>query len=224
MKETMLAALWFFICILLCTISSVQVYSQETVQEVAQVEQNPFEKYREGNLGIALLGETWLFDNSAAFPGFSALIGRRFYKAGKPFFVEAEIGAAFPSLATAKFGAGIMHRESGKSIALGYRLWPSHLYVQFGGWRIGKKNESTSNQTVIFFTSEVSQWSLHLWANPDVQTWQGSQERDWSMNSKGVFSVSIRTYVNQRRELKEVFSIKRWKPWWNFKDRGFFFW
>ena len=47
-------------------------------------------------------------------------------------FFDGEVGLAFPSVATGKFGVGRLNPNTGKSVTLGVRPYPSHLYIQFG--------------------------------------------------------------------------------------------
>ena len=65
------------------------------------------------------------------FPGASFRVGRRWFFS-ETMFLDGEVGLAFPSIGTGKFGVGRLNPNTGKSIALGVRPYPSHLYIQFG--------------------------------------------------------------------------------------------
>ena len=83
------------------------------------------QSYIDANLGLAFL------DGAFPFPGASFLVGRRSFRS-ESTFLDAEIGLAFPSVATAKFGAGRYNPSTGRSVSAGIRPWPAHVFVQFG--------------------------------------------------------------------------------------------
>ena len=83
------------------------------------------QSYIDANLGLAFL------DGAFPFPGVSFLVGRRSFRS-ESTFLDAEIGLAFPSVATAKFGAGRYNPSTGRSVSAGIRPWPAHVFVQFG--------------------------------------------------------------------------------------------
>ena len=83
------------------------------------------QSYIDANLGLAFL------DGAFPFPGASFLVGRRSFRS-ESTFLDAEIGLAFPSVATAKFGAGRYNPLTGRSVSAGIRPWPAHVFVQFG--------------------------------------------------------------------------------------------
>lgn len=92
------------------------------------------ESYIESNWGFALIGD---FDASSSssinvlpFPGTSILVGQRKYFSDHGF-IDAQIGLAFPSIATAKIGAGHTGQNGGHFSA-GLRLFPTHAYIQTG--------------------------------------------------------------------------------------------
>ena len=89
----------------------------------------PFEhfgqNYIDANVGLALL------EGEFPFPGVSFLFGRRSFRS-ESTFLDAELGLAFPSIATAKLGVGHYNPASGRSVAAGIRPWPAHVYFQFG--------------------------------------------------------------------------------------------
>ena len=105
-------ALLALLCVL--TLVALSARAQEQVKE----------RYIESNWGVAAI------DGEFIFPGTSILMGKRifFNDAG---FVDAQIGLAFPTLATAKVGVG-KRWNSGWSVSSGVRLWPLHAYVQTG--------------------------------------------------------------------------------------------
>ena len=47
-------------------------------------------------------------------------------------FLDGEVGLAFPSIGTGKFGQREANPNTGKSIAWGCVRIPHHLYIQFG--------------------------------------------------------------------------------------------
>lgn len=104
----------FLVLLCVLTVARVPVRAQEQVKE----------RYIESNWGVAAI------DGEFIFPGTSFLIGKRafFNDAG---FVDAQIGLAFPTIATAKVGVGKRWR-SGWSLSTGVRIWPLHAYVQTG--------------------------------------------------------------------------------------------
>ena len=61
----------------------------------------------------------------------SFLVGRRSFFS-ENMFLDGEVGLAFPSIGTGKFGVGRLNPNTGKSVTLGVRPYPSHLYIQFG--------------------------------------------------------------------------------------------
>ena len=83
------------------------------------------QSYIDANLGLAYAD--WEFP----FPGASFLVGRRSFRS-ESTFLDAEIGLAFPSVATAKFGAGRYNPSTGRSVSAGIRPWPANVFVQFG--------------------------------------------------------------------------------------------
>lgn len=81
--------------------------------------------YIDASYGVALI------EGVVPFPGASFLVGRQSFLTETMFF-DGEVGLAFPSVATGKFGVGRLNPNTGKSVTLGVRPYPSHLYIQFG--------------------------------------------------------------------------------------------
>ncbi len=92
------------------------------------------ESYIESNWGFALIGDFEISSSSRLdvlpFPGTSILVGQRKYFSDHGF-IDAQIGLAFPSIATAKIGAGHTNQNGGHFSA-GLRLFPTHAYIQTG--------------------------------------------------------------------------------------------
>ena len=85
--------------------------------------------YIEYNIGIAKLAPNY-YDIQYG-PGVSALIGKQFDIKKTPFLFDMQIGLAFPSVLTAKVGAGsLLYRKTGTAITFGVRPWPLHIYTQ----------------------------------------------------------------------------------------------
>jgi hypothetical protein len=78
--------------------------------------------YLEINGGAAVL-----LGDDEVLGGMSFLIGQQRYL-NDVFFLEYQIGVAFPSVATAKLGAGFSGKVVGLSV--GARIFPSFLYGQ----------------------------------------------------------------------------------------------
>ena len=97
--------------------------------EVSNRKQRKYEaqNYIDANFGFAIIE----LDGIAPFPGASFLFGRRAFVSQKTF-LDFELGFAFPTIATAKIGVGERNPVTGKSVAVGIRPWPAHLYIQFG--------------------------------------------------------------------------------------------
>lgn len=72
-----------------------------------------------------------MIEESLPFPGASVLVGRRVFRS-ETMFVDGEVGLAFPSGFTGKFGVGKLDPSTGRTVTLGVRPFPSHLYIQFG--------------------------------------------------------------------------------------------
>ena len=72
-----------------------------------------------------------LIEDRVPFPGASVLVGRRWFRS-ETMFIDGEVGLAFPSAATGKFGVGRLNPSTGRTVTLGIRPFPSHLYIQFG--------------------------------------------------------------------------------------------
>lgn len=92
------------------------------------------ESYIESNWGFAFIGDFTISGSSRPdvfpFPGTSILVGQRKYFSDHGF-IDAQIGLAFPSIATAKIGAGHTGQNGGYFSA-GLRLFPTHAYIQSG--------------------------------------------------------------------------------------------
>lgn len=89
--------------------------------------------YYEFNFGVAFLSEV-----GVPFPGISFLIGNKTYFRNN-MILDAELGLALPSIATAKIGVGYRGRSG--EVIVGVRPWPTHFYLQTqlnnsdkGGW------------------------------------------------------------------------------------------
>ena len=82
--------------------------------------------YIETNVGVS-------YTNAEVdyFPGISFLYGRRMFLSNTSFW-DAQIGLAAPSVATTKVGWGYRSAASDFSVSTGVRIWPAHVYLQFG--------------------------------------------------------------------------------------------
>ena len=85
--------------------------------------QHPSQSFAELNLGMAALNSYTNFE----FPGGSLLFGKT-TQASDNFVLEFQVGAAFPSFATAKFGAGFGTLD--KNVLIAVRPWPLALGPQ----------------------------------------------------------------------------------------------
>ena len=86
----------------------------------------PFnQSYIDANFGFANI------DGDFIFPGVSFLMGKRSFVAQR-IFLDGQLGLAFPSIFTAKLGAGVLSPTNGWSVAAGLRPWPTHWYLQVG--------------------------------------------------------------------------------------------
>jgi len=72
-----------------------------------------------------------LIEDRVPFPGASVLVGRRWFRS-ETTFIDGEVGLAFPSAVTGKFGVGRLNPSTGRTVTIGIRPFPSHLYIQFG--------------------------------------------------------------------------------------------
>jgi len=82
--------------------------------------------YIETNVGVSYTNAELDF-----FPGISFLYGRRMFLSNTSFW-DAQVGLAAPSVATMKVGRGYRSAASGFSVSAGVRIWPAHVYLQFG--------------------------------------------------------------------------------------------
>ena len=105
--------------------------AQASAQEDATSAQSgssfePFnQSYIDANFGLANI------DGEFVFPGVSFLVGKRMFVSQR-FFLDGQLGLAFPSILTAKLGAGVRNPANGWSVAAGLRPWPTHWYLQVG--------------------------------------------------------------------------------------------
>lgn len=105
--------------------------AQASAQEDATSAQSgssfePFnQSYIDANFGLANI------DGEFVFPGVSFLVGKRMFVSQR-VFVDGQLGLAFPSILTAKLGAGVHNPANGWSVAAGLRPWPTHWYLQVG--------------------------------------------------------------------------------------------
>lgn len=89
--------------------------------------QDQVQNYIDANFGLAYIGGGL----DVPFPGASFLYGRRSFQT-KTIFLDAELGLAAPTVATCKLGIGHLNPATGKSVSVGIRPFPSHVYVQLG--------------------------------------------------------------------------------------------
>ena len=82
--------------------------------------------YLETNVGLS-----YTDDVMEICPGFSVLYGHQKFVSETRFW-DFQYGLAAPTIVTMKIGGGLKNINSGRSISGGVRIWPSHLYVQFG--------------------------------------------------------------------------------------------
>ena len=106
------------------------------------------------------------------FPGCSYLIGTT-YITKSNLVLDAQIGLAFPTLATGKVGVGFKAKNA--IITAGIRPFPSHLYIQIQ-WSPNNKHRS-----FIFSFEEAA----NNMARND--NWEG-----WSFNSYRLATVGYR--------------------------------
>lgn len=115
----------FWLVLALFVVAQASAQADATSAPIGSSLQRFGQSYLDANLGLALL------DGAFPFPGVSFLVGRRSFRS-ESTFLDAEIGLAFPSVATAKFGVGRYNPATGKSVSAGIRPWPAHVFVQFG--------------------------------------------------------------------------------------------
>jgi hypothetical protein len=138
----------FMFLFVLVSIGSLQAQNQTVVNEK--------KSFLELNVGIAKVGD---FNNDnevfSYFPGASVLFGQTFIYNDNTVF-EYEVGLAFPTIATAKFGFG---RKFDNLIwTAGIRPFPFNLYTQAefnptdsGSWTMSLEgNPLGSNDETIF--------------------------------------------------------------------------
>ena len=103
--------------------------------------QHPSKSFAEINLGIAALNSYTDFE----FPGGSLLFGKT-KQPSDNFVLEFQVGAAFPSFATAKFGAGVGTLD--KNIMLAVRPWPLALgpQVKRSNWTVSLEFGTTNDE------------------------------------------------------------------------------
>ena len=128
------------------------------------------------------------------FPGFSGLVG---FRAGKRLFLDGQVGAAFPSLGTAKVGLGFLSPKSrGFSFTAGHRFWPNHVFVQLG--YKGEEGSLGLNVRGVesFISFELSQWVIDQWRHqgPDYLL-HDSEER--SFYSRFILGFGLRKYLTK---------------------------
>ena len=116
----------FFVFATLLGPLHVHVFSQsETSVAGAKEGGQEARNYIDASWGLALIEE------SLPFPGASVLLGTRVFRS-ETMFVDGEMGLALPSVVTGKFGVGKLNPSTGRTVTLGIRPFPSHLYIQFG--------------------------------------------------------------------------------------------
>lgn len=120
--------------------------------------------YTEFNYGVALVG-------ILPFPGASLLYGK-IVPVSDTYFLDAEIGIAFPSLATGKIGLGGISK--GNKYTVGVRPWPFHFYFQ-------KEISKRSNGS----------WILSIEVSPQVVIWKESMA-EASLFSYGMINIGRR--------------------------------
>ena len=103
--------------------------------------QHPTQSFAELNFGMAALSSYTNFE----FPGGSLLFGRTM-QASDDFVLEFQIGAAFPSFATAKFGAGVGTLD--KNVMVAVRPWPLTLgpQVKRSNWTVSLEFGTTNDE------------------------------------------------------------------------------
>ena len=127
------------------------------------------------------------------FPGFSGLVG---FRAGKHLFLDCQVGAAFPSLGTAKVGLGFLSPKSqGVSFTAGCRFWPNHVFVQLG-YKSDERlvNVRNRERIEVFISLEVSQWLIDERRDP-TSIHYDSEER--SFYSRFILGFGLRKYLTK---------------------------
>ena len=103
--------------------------------------QHPSQSFAELNLGMAALNSY----TNIEFPGGSLLFGKT-TQASDNLVLEFQVGAAFPSFATAKFGAGLGTLD--KNVMVAVRPWPLALgpQVKRNNWTASLEFGTTNDQ------------------------------------------------------------------------------
>ena len=189
------------------------VVAQASAQEDATSAPNgsSFERfgqsYIDANLGLAFLDE-------GLIPGASFLVGRRSFHS-ESTFLDAEIGLAFPLVATAKFGVGRYKPATGRSVSVGIRPWPAHVFVQFGRdnnrcsddakpWvarRLKRRGKDSSDimcgESIVSIEASAYLIESLIWSDFGFFQYRfDSASRDLSMWSVFMFTWSHRWYLH----------------------------
>ena len=143
------------------------------------------------------------------FPGASFLVGRRSFFT-ETMFLDGEVGLAFPSIGTGKFGVGRLNPNTGKSIALGVRPYPAHLYIQFGAdkgrcdgnvkprtlRRLNRRGKDVSELLCgeSTFSIEGSSWLFYQMLTGDLSTFS-QPTHSWSLWSSFMVTWGHRWYL-----------------------------
>lgn len=169
------------------------------------------QSYFDANVGAALLDGFVSRNQYVPLPGTSLLVGRRSFRSAS-IFLDAQVGWALPSLATAKLGVGHRNPSTGRSVAAGIRPWPAHAYIQFGREEKQLSDELKqrairrcqpfvkSPSDIVFSESilsiEFSAWFLEsLWHGRDDERYR-SDTSQFSMISACMVTWSRRWYLN----------------------------
>jgi len=164
--------------------------------------------YIDASYGVAFI-EGGVERLGIPFPGGSFLVGRRSFFS-QNMFLDGEVGLAFPTIGTGKFGVGRLNPNTGKSITLGVRPYPSHLYIQFGADK-GRCDGNVKPQTLrrlnrrgkdvsellcgeSTFSIEGSAWLFYQMLTGDLSTFS-QPTYTWSLWSSFMVTWSHRWYL-----------------------------
>ena len=82
--------------------------------------------YLETNVGLS-----YNDDFVGVFPGLSFLYGRQTFVSERSFW-DVQSGLALPTVVTMKVGRGFKSPSTGRTFSGGVRIYPAHLYLQWG--------------------------------------------------------------------------------------------
>lgn len=177
------------------TDARVEAFGQDVMEPNVVKENLPLTNMRyvelHGGIAVIDLGA----ESKWPFPGLSGLVG---FRAGKHLFLDCQVGAAFPSLGTAKVGLGFLSPKSqGVSFTAGYRFWPNHVFVQLG-YKSDERMVDVRDSDRIegFISLEVSQWLIDERRDPNPSSIHyDSEER--SFYSRFIVGFGLRKYLTK---------------------------